>query len=40
MKSAGDRLGRQEKAKARNLWDWIKSQEEQTHTSFPLVGVG
>ena len=40
VKSAGDRLGRQEKAKARNLWDWIKSQEEQTHTSFPLVGVG
>ena len=26
MKSIGDRLGRQEKAKQRNLWDWIKSK--------------
>lgn len=26
MKSGGDRLGRQEEAKQRNLWDWRKSK--------------
>ena len=26
MKSIGDRLGRQEKEKWGNLWDWIKSK--------------
>lgn len=28
MKSTGGRLGRQEKAKKRNRWDWMKSKME------------
>ena len=31
MKSIGDRLGRQEKAKRGNLWDWLKSKMIDTH---------
>ena len=31
MKSIGDRLGRQEKAKWGNLWDWIKGKMIDTY---------
>ena len=31
MKSTGDRLGRQKKAKQRNLWDWIKMKMTDTY---------
>ena len=36
MKSIGDRLGRQEKPKQGNLWDWIESK--MTDTYFFYIG--
>ena len=36
IKSTGDRLGRYEKAKGGNLWDWIKSK--MIDTCFFYVG--
>ena len=39
MKSTGGRLGRQEKAKRGNLWDWIESKTDRLKP-LTLVGKG
>lgn len=40
MKSTGGGLRGWEKAKWGSLWDWIKRQDRETHTSFTLVRTG
>ena len=40
MESIGGSIGSLEKAKQGNLWDGIKRQNGETHSSFTLVGTG
>lgn len=39
LKSLGGRLRGWEKAKRRNLWDWVNGENKETNTSFTLVGT-